>query len=117
MIFSFIVLILCNLFLINFISILIIEQENKEKNEKDDLLLAKISILSVILLLIIEFKINFFMFLIIILSLITNFLITGALDLKTINKIKILNKNITEKIMKLGVKIIPVCIIICYLLK
>lgn len=119
MILDYIVLILCNIFLINILTNIIIKEDLEKENiiKDDDWFLTQTSFLTIIILLIFELLTNFSLFSITLLTLFVNSLIVAALDLMKIKKLKILNKIISEKIIKTGTKILPICALMILLLK
>lgn len=111
-------LIVCNIFLINIITDIVLKEDLEKETivKNDDWELTKVSILTIIILLIFQLKLNFLGFFLIFLTLIINSLIVSLFNTENLIKIKNWSNGLSKKIIKIWVKLFPIYILILIIL-
>lgn len=111
-------LIVCNIFLINIITDIVLKEDLEKETivKNDDWELTKVSILTIIILLIFQLKLNFLGFFLIFLTLIINSLIVSLFNTENLIKIKNWSNGLSKKIIKIWVKLFSIYILILIIL-
>lgn len=107
-----------NIFLIKIIIDIVLKKDLEKETivKNDNWELTKVSILTIIILLIFQLKLNFLGFFLIFLTLIINSLTVSLFNTKNLIKIKNLSNGLSKKIIKTWVKLFPIYILILTIL-
>jgi len=117
---KWILVLLCNIFLINVVTSIRLKEEFEKNNEiiKDENWdLVEVSLKTIVVLLVFQIKFGVFVISINIFSMVITCLIFARIDLKNILTISLINKKVSEKIMYYGTRLFIIWLLGLILLK